>query len=94
MQQVKKRIIDATVEELKDEILQEIKQDFNNLRELVKTFKPKDEVKWLTRKETAKLLKVSYVTLHNWHKSGKLKAYKLDGSVRYKLNEVNQKFKK
>lgn len=94
MYKPKKRIIDATVEELKDEILQEIKQDFSSLRELVKTFKPKEDVKWLTRKEVGELLGVSYVTLHNWHVSGKLRAHKLGNSVRYKLSDINDKFKK
>ncbi len=45
---------------------------------------------YLTRKETAKLLKVSLVTLHNWNKSGVLKPHYIGNKVLYKLDEVKQ----
>lgn len=45
--------------------------------------------KLLTRKETATLLSVSLVTLHKWTNQGRLTAYRIGTSVRYKADEVN-----
>ena len=42
----------------------------------------------ITREETAKLLGVSLVTLHNWVKSNILIAYRVGNKVRFKENEV------
>jgi excisionase family DNA binding protein len=42
----------------------------------------------ITRDETAKLLGVSLVTLHNWVKSNILIAYRMGNKVRFKENEV------
>lgn len=43
----------------------------------------------LTRKETAALLGISLVTLHKWTNQGRLTAYRIETSVRYKADEVN-----
>lgn len=42
----------------------------------------------LSRKEAAKRLGVSLVTLHNWVKTGKVKSHKIGGSVRFKEEDV------
>lgn len=42
----------------------------------------------ITRDETAKLLSVSLVTLHNWVKANILIAYRVGNKVRFKENEV------
>lgn len=42
----------------------------------------------ITRDETAKLLGVSLVTLHNWTKANILTAYRVGNKVRFKENEV------
>jgi excisionase family DNA binding protein len=42
----------------------------------------------ITRDETAKLLGVSVVTIHNWVKSNILIAYRVGNKVRFKENEV------
>lgn len=80
-----KRIIDATVEELKIEILQEIKVE---LARLANKLKPKPQTVWLNRKEVSDKLGVTNQTLHNWNISGKLRSHKLGGIVRYKLSDV------
>ncbi len=71
-------------------------------KDLIKAFKqeikdlfPKNQnqtssEKLLTRSETAKLLHVSLVTLHNWTKEGILTAYRIGNQVRYKESEVIQ----
>lgn len=43
----------------------------------------------LNRKETATLLGISLVTLHNWTSQGRLTAYRIGTRVRYKADEVN-----
>lgn len=58
---------------------------------LVALYPPKPEPendKYLTIKETAELLKVSVMTIHNLRKSGKLKYRKLGKMVRLKESEV------
>lgn len=44
----------------------------------------------LSRKETAKLLCISLPTLHDWTKSGIVKAHRIGNRVLYKLEEVTQ----
>ncbi|WP_353120949.1 helix-turn-helix domain-containing protein [Dysgonomonas capnocytophagoides] len=43
----------------------------------------------LTRKETAAFLGISLVTLHKWTTQGRLTAYRIETSVRYKADEIN-----
>ena len=43
---------------------------------------------YLKREEVAKLLRVSLPTLHDWTKSGIIKAYRIGGRVLYKESEV------
>ncbi|MBT4401732.1 MAG: helix-turn-helix domain-containing protein [Bacteroidetes bacterium] len=50
--------------------------------------------KYLTRLETADLLKVTLPTLHTWTKKGYLQAYRIgERNVYYKLDEVLSAFK-
>lgn len=44
--------------------------------------------KYLTRKEAAKLLRITLPTLHDWTKSRILQSYKIKSRVLYKRNEV------
>lgn len=48
-----------------------------------------DKEEYLTRKETAALLKISMVSLYNWTNQGRLTAYRIGTRVRYKAEEVN-----
>lgn len=66
-------------------------QRFDNLESQIKLLHqqhnpPTDRL--ITRDETAKLLGVSLVTLHNWVKSNILIAYRMGNKVRFKENEV------
>jgi excisionase family DNA binding protein len=65
-----------------DEKLQE------RFKELVKEFQPKEPVDFLTRKETAELLKISLVTLHQWTNKGILKAYKFGNKTYFSRKEI------
>lgn len=48
------------------------------------------EIELLTRKETAKLLRVSLPTLHDWTKRGIIKGYRIEGKVYYKKSEIEE----
>jgi len=50
----------------------------------------KNELKLLTRKDTAKLLCISLPTLHDWTKTGIVKAHRIGNRVLYKQDEVHQ----
>lgn len=47
-----------------------------------------EQTKYLTRKETAKLLKVDISTLHNWHKQGILIPKQIGRRVYYLLSDI------
>lgn len=44
----------------------------------------------LSRKETAKLLCISLPTLHEWTKTGIVKAHRIGNRILYKLTEVSE----
>ena len=48
------------------------------------------ETELLTRKEIAKLLRVSLPTLHDWTKRGIIKGYRIEGKVYYKRSEIEE----
>ena len=76
-----------TPEELKQSIINEIRIE---LQILSKKFKPVTPPVYVTRKEAAKILKVSLVTIHDWNKKGILKPYRLGNLIRYKRTELDQ----
>lgn len=49
----------------------------------------KEGLKLLSRKDTAKLLCISLPTLHDWTKTGIVKAHRIGNRILYKLEEVN-----
>jgi len=52
---------------------------------------PKNEKKqseYLSRKEVCRMLKITLPTLHDWTKSGYLKAYRMGCRVLYKESEI------
>lgn len=52
--------------------------------------KKQDHSKFISRKEAAKLLKISLPTLNDWTKSGLLNSYQIGTRVLYKPEEVEQ----
>lgn len=66
-------------------------QRFDTLENQIKALQAKPQPqseKLITRDDTAKLLGVSIVTVHNWVKSGILTAYRVGNKVRFKESEV------
>ena len=62
------------------------------LERKLKSFIPQEREKLtlLSRKDTAKLLCISLPTLHDWTKTGVVKAHRIGNRILYKLEEVNQ----
>lgn len=73
----------------KDELMQEFEQIvYKVLGKMQQDQTPKDQKYFYTRKETAKLLDVSFTTLFHWNNDGTLKPTKIGKRVYYSKNEV------
>lgn len=79
------QIIRTTPEQLVDLIDKTVSRRFEDLKQ---NFQPKEPTEYLTRSETAKLLKIDLSTLHNWTKKGKLIAHGIGARVYYKRSEI------
>jgi excisionase family DNA binding protein len=75
----------VTPEKLTETILNGVK---NQLDELRKDFTPKQPEDFLTRMETAKLLKISLTTVHEWANTKILKAYKVGNRTYFSRKEI------
>ena len=76
-----------TPQQLRENILADVRTE---LKEIILNFQPKKQPEYLTRKEVAKILKVSLVTLSDWNKKGVLKPYRLGNLIRYKTTELEE----
>jgi excisionase family DNA binding protein len=81
------QVHNITPQQLKESILLDVRTE---LKEIVLNFQPKKQAEYLTRKEVAKILKVSLVTLSDWNKKGILKPYRLGNLIRYKTTEIEE----
>ncbi|MFT5155887.1 MAG: hypothetical protein ACI83I_000425 [Bacteroidia bacterium] len=71
----------------KDDFSKFIKDEIKNaLNEVETASKTSDPIH--TRKETKEMLKVSYVTLNSWDRSGLLKGLKIGGKVFYRHSDI------
>lgn len=81
------QVHNVTPQQLKESILSEVRTELQNI---TLNFQPKKQPEYLTRKEVAKILKVSLVTLSDWNKKGVLKPYRLGNLIRYKREELEK----
>jgi len=72
------------LDQLQTAISEAVKCEFQKFSNVA----PPEEVEYITRKETAQILSISLVTLHDWTKSGTLQGYRIGSRVRYKKTEV------
>lgn len=79
------QFIGTTPQQLRNDINNDVKTQIDELK---KSFQPKTPEEYLTRKETAELLKINLSSLWSWTKKGRLKSYGLAGKVYYKRSEV------
>ena len=60
----------------------------SELKDLKNSFQPKAPTEYLTRQETADLLKVDLSTIHNYTKRKIIQSYGISGRVYYKRSEI------
>lgn len=78
------QMISVTPEELTGLLVEGMKTEIEKLK---KSLTAGDS--YLTRQETANLLKIDLSTLYNWTKKGKLSAYGIEGRVYYKKSDID-----
>ncbi|SHI61074.1 DNA binding domain-containing protein, excisionase family [Mesonia phycicola] len=76
-----------TPEELKESILNDVREE---LKLLAQNFQPVTPSEYVTRKEAAEILKISVITLSDWNKKGILNPYRLGNLIRYKRAELDE----
>lgn len=81
-----KKLFQPIINQLKQEILDDIKPLFEDLK---RAYEPKKTIENLTRKETCAILKINLSTLWSWTKKGKLTSYGIGNRVYYKQSEVS-----
>ena len=85
---VRTEIIGITPEELKENIINDVKQELSKLVANL-SLNEKTQEEYLTRKEVAKILKVSVVTLSDWEKKKILSPNRLGNLIRYKKSDID-----
>lgn len=75
-----------TFEELQDSIKCIVKHEVDRI--LTSTPTPEPEPEYLTRHQVANLYGISLPTLHEWTKTGKIKAKRIGSRVRYLKTDV------
>ena len=74
------------IEQLKTEISEDV---FNKISPLLEKFRtPTPQTEFITRKQTAQILRVSLPTVNDWTKTGKITGYRIGSRIRYKRNEI------
>lgn len=71
--------------DFKNEILTGVREE---LKSFASSLQGNNEDQLLTRDETAKMLSISLVTLHNWTKNDIIPAFRIGNKVRFKKSEV------
>lgn len=85
------QLLELSIEEFQDIIKEAVEEKFN---EAIEKFNKKEEVEFITRKETAKLLSISLPTLNFWSKRNIVISYRIGTRVLYKKHEIEKALKK
>lgn len=80
-----------SIGELRTVISETVSSEVNKLLQLQNQQPPTELI---SRKETAKILGVSLVTLNEWQKTGLIPAYRINSRIRYKRVEVMESLSK
>jgi len=92
--QNEKLLVQLSVQELQELIAKSVTDEMSKLIKVIQLIPTEtDEIKVITREETAKLLNVSLTTLYLWNKNNILKNKKINSRVYYLKNEVMDKLK-
>lgn len=87
---MKQEFFILTKEQLQEEIQNGLK---TQLSEFAKNFQPKEPKEYLTRQEVVDMLQITYGTLNNWCKNGKLKPLGIGSRIYFLRAEVEQSLK-
>ncbi len=87
---MKQEFFILTKEQLQEEIQNGLK---TQLADFAKNFQPKEPKTYLTRSEVVDMLQITYGTLNNWCKNGKLKPLGIGSRVYFLRAEVEQSLK-
>jgi excisionase family DNA binding protein len=79
------QVFGVSPDEFKESILTDVRAE---IKSLAQNFQPITPQEYLTRQETAEILKVSLVTLSDWNKKKILNPYRLGNLIRYKRAEI------
>jgi excisionase family DNA binding protein len=86
--QIITQLIGISPSEFKEDIVKDV---IAELKAITKKFHPQKPDEYLTRRDAAKLFKVSLVTISKWSKKGGiLKPYRLGKFIRFKRVELEQ----
>lgn len=85
------QLIQLSVNDLKELISNCLSIELEKANKMITSKSIERENELLSREETSKLLKVSFTTLFNWNRNGKLEAKKLGNKVFYLKSEVFNK---
>lgn len=83
----KLQLIEITPQQLQEEIIKAIKAE---LKAFAGLFQATPQEEYLTREETAKLLKIDISTLWHWNKKGTLCPYSICNRVYYKRSDIDK----
>ncbi len=78
-------LFDSIIEQLKQEIVDDIKPFFEDLKKSHQPIMPNE---YMSRKEVCKMLGINLSTLWVWTNKSKLKSYGIGNRVYYKRTEV------
>ena len=73
---------------LSETYVEELKSLKEELQEIKKKFKPKEQSIYLSRKDVVEMLQIDISSVHNWTKKGILQAYQIGGRVFFKRKEI------
>lgn len=81
------QFIQYTPQQLQEEITAGVKKQ---LSEFLEKFKPTTPAEYLTRVQVATLFSVDLSTVHNWTRSGRLRAVGIGSRVYYLRSEIEK----
>lgn len=84
----KTEVFGVSPEDLKNIILDDLKDELSRLMNSLKPEKKEDE--YLTRKEVSKILKVSLVTVSDWSKKNILQPRRIGNLIRFKRSDIDK----
>lgn len=79
-----------TPQELKELFKEAVKEEIQVVLNQQREISTESNNKLLTRKETAKLLGVSLVTLHDWCLKGIIESHRINTRIRFKQEDIEK----